>query len=423
VSKDSFSDLVVDWLKVNYLCFNITALESIFYLKFEWCVINLFFLKESSMNSLNIKKKGLTMNRNTSLEFLRIISMLMIIILHYLGHGDVLENVKLNSLNYILAWSFEAMAFVSVNCYVIISGYFLITSEFKLKRLIKIWIQVIFYSIIIFFVMNLFSITEINTINLLKSFLPVLAKSYWFATTYIALYILFPFLNVLIKFITKKQFQQLLIILISMFCIWPNLIPFSKTLESGGGNGIVWFVCLYLISAYIRLYYNKPIKPIKALMLYLGCSLLIVSSKIILENLTINILGYSVGSNIFYQYNSILVLISSISLFLFFNNLNIINIRLNKIIISLSGLTFGVYLIHDNILVRNVLWSEIINTANFANTNFFVIHLILSTAAIFTLCSLIEFLRKFFIDKFENKLIDKICSYKIFIKRKQSIRN
>ena len=342
------------------------------------------------------KTKGI---RNINIELLRIISMLMIIIMHLLGHGGILDNVKLYTTNYILVWTINALAFVSVNCYVLISGYFLVDSKFSVKKVLIIWGQIIFYSISIYVIALSSGLISINIKAAIVAFLPVLGKQYWFATTYVALYFLFPFINIMIKAMTKKQMQRLLITIIFMFSVWPNLIPFSKTLQSGGGYGIVWFVCLYFISAYIKLHYVSTHKPVIYLLVYLLFSILLVISKLSLEYVGTYILGGSIWLGSFYTYNSILVLISSVALFLFFIHTKKTSNKIaSKIIVSLSGLTFGVYLIHDNGIVRNILWDRL-GTENLANSSNLIPTMIVYILAIYLSCSMIEFIRQIIFKK------------------------
>ena len=72
-------------------------------------------------------------DRQTGIELLRIVTMLMIIGLHYLLFGGPLFHAK--GLNQKLAWFIEAFFFVAVNCYVLISGYFLVTKKnFHMKK-------------------------------------------------------------------------------------------------------------------------------------------------------------------------------------------------------------------------------------------------------------------------------------------------
>ena len=102
-----------------------------------------------------------------------------------------------------------------VNCFVLISGYFLINSKFKLKKVLNLYLVTIFYSILLFIphcILYGFSLS-----NFIKSCLPLLMGTYWFITTYVVLYLLSPFLNILIKNLSKKQYLISLGILIDVF--------------------------------------------------------------------------------------------------------------------------------------------------------------------------------------------------------------
>ena len=58
------------------------------------------------------------------IELLRIIAMMMVVGLHYLNFGGILWSEAV--MNRRIAWGIEAFLFVAVNCYVLISGYFLV---------------------------------------------------------------------------------------------------------------------------------------------------------------------------------------------------------------------------------------------------------------------------------------------------------
>lgn len=61
--------------------------------------------------------------RNYGIDMLRIVAMFMVIILHILGRGGILDSVKTFSPNYYIGWFMEIASFGAVNCYAIISGY------------------------------------------------------------------------------------------------------------------------------------------------------------------------------------------------------------------------------------------------------------------------------------------------------------
>ena len=69
--------------------------------------------------------------RQLNYELLRIIAMLMIVSLHYLGKGGLLGNPArqdMTAAGY-TAWLAEAFCLVPVNVYVLISGYFGVDSD------------------------------------------------------------------------------------------------------------------------------------------------------------------------------------------------------------------------------------------------------------------------------------------------------
>ena len=81
--------------------------------------------------------------REVNLELLRIIAMLMVISLHYLGKGNTMaagitavSPSNPNFINEVLAWTLEALSYGAVNLYVMISGYFLINSATRTE---KVW--------------------------------------------------------------------------------------------------------------------------------------------------------------------------------------------------------------------------------------------------------------------------------------------
>lgn len=337
--------------------------------------------------------------RETGIELLRIVCMIMIVFLHLLSFTGLLSAYRDLSLKSIFVWGLEALCFVAVNCYVLISSYFSIDKKFSVKRIIKLWIQVSFYSILIFFIMLFIFKINFSKLDLLKSIFPILFKNYWFPTIYIGLCIFSPFLNIFIKNISKNQYKFLLIITIFMFCIWPFIIQSSTNLEFGGAYSITWFINLYLIAGYLKLHFNKnKIKNKNYLLVYIFSSFLLL----ILFNFInyFNIPYFS--SDFFYSYHFILVLIASVSLFMFFKNLKIKSDLFNKVILFLSPLTFGVYLIHENPLIRNRLWSLF----HFLVNEFSFVKIIVIGLFIYIVCSMLGFIRSLIFKPINKKIVN-----------------
>ena len=93
------------------------------------------------MTSVQVERK-----RNANMDLLRMLSMMMVTMLHALTKSDLLifmgNEVPVNGW---IAWVLETLSVSSVNIFMLISGYFLISSEFKIGRLLEIIFQTVFF--------------------------------------------------------------------------------------------------------------------------------------------------------------------------------------------------------------------------------------------------------------------------------------
>lgn len=323
--------------------------------------------------------------RNSSVELLRIVCMIMIVTLHSLGATGLLTTYKVLSLNSAIIWILEALSFVAVNCYVLISAYFMCDKKISFKKNIKLWMQVFFYSVL-FLILALILKTDITNYEKIKYILPFSMRVYWFPVVYLLLTLISPILNLLIKILNKKQYIYLLVLNAITFSIIPYVFQVSDNFDFGGGYGIVWFVNIYLIAGYLKKHFhtNKVNKKLCALT-YLGCCLATYLGYIIIQELGIPFLN----ADIFYTYPFILILIASIALFLFFLKLEIKNEKFGNIILFISSLTFGVYLIHEHPLVRSYLWGKLAPYL----LEFSLFKQIVVIIIIYISCSIIEYIR------------------------------
>ena len=194
-------------------------------------------------------------DKKTNLCLLRVISIFMILILHYnldLG-GNLLNNDT--GFNKILSIVLEGICIVGVNTFIITTGYFSIESknnEIKIRKIIDIIAALVFYAVIIALVCLITKIQNINIV-FLKTFLKSITDR-WFTTTYIILLLLSPFINKLTSNINQKKYKCLLIILLVIFSLWPSF--YTDITTKSAGYDIINFSILYLIGGYIKKYCN-----------------------------------------------------------------------------------------------------------------------------------------------------------------------
>lgn len=350
--------------------------------------------------------------RSANFELLRILCMAMIVVCHCLGHGGATGNVPLYSANWFICEILYPFLLVGVNCYVLISGYFLCESSFKAKKLLSLWTTTLFWSV----GLRLFSIaishTQLSLVELVKSVLPVTQRQYWFVTTYLLMYLFVPFLNQAISHMTKKQHGGFLLMYFAVFIVLQNITFWNEFTQSNERSPL-YFIFLYMTAAYIKKY--PPTVKRHWGLLYLLISVLIFAWKAGISAITITLRGEVFGETAFSYYNSVTVYLASVCLFLAFKELSIKGVRLSKLILFVSPLTFGVYLIHDHKDIRSLLWSKIFPSAEWVSSPFMILWILGASAAVFAGCLLLEYVRKLIwkllridrgLDKIGSKLTD-----------------
>ena len=317
--------------------------------------------------------------RNNSIEVLRILSMLLILMHHYAVHGGFSIDPSTTSVNKILIQFLSAGGKLGVNCFILITGYFMINSRFKLEKLLRLILTVFTYSAIIYLIALGTGYVDFNIKQALRSFFPVTFNEYWFITSFVLLYIFSPYINALIHSLDKKQHLKLILILITVWSVVPTILSANLNFSPIG-----WFITLYIISAYIRLYPNHLLDNQK-----LSIILAIVSYLIILL-LIITLDTLSIGMN------KLPMLFCAVTLFLGFKNSNITN---NKYVGVIASSMLGVYLIHDNNILRNWLWIDQFKNNNFYDSDYLLLHAFASTLFIFFSCIVTDQLIKLILER------------------------
>lgn len=202
----------------------------------------------TNTSSLTTKK-----SRNMGIDFLRILSMMLVLTLHVLRQGGVLASTTFLSANHKTLWLLETLAFCSVNCYGLITGYVSVNNAHKSRRIISLWFQVAFYTIVCTVIWSFVFPGSVKFGEVLTAIFPVLNKQYWYFTAYFALFCFIPFLNKMVHALTKRQHGMLVATIVILFSIAPttaNTDPFNV----GGGYSFLWLMALYIIGAYLKLY-------------------------------------------------------------------------------------------------------------------------------------------------------------------------
>lgn len=347
-----------------------------------------------------MKKKDRQMNY----ELLRIIAMLMIVCLHYLSKGGALGDSKQElTTNGYIAWLIEAFCLVAVNVYVLISGYFGVDSQnFTIRKPFKIWRQVWFYSVTIGLIMLVTGAVPWNLYQGMTYVFPIVTEHYWFATAYLLLCLMMPFLNAGVEKLDRKSFQWILIVLFVLFSVAKTVLPMQLPWDHKGYDAF-WFVFLYLTGAYLKKYEIHG--GIKWLFVYVSGVFAIYLSFLMLQVVYLKLgkLGDFVSYS--YSYNYLFTYVAAVGLFLSFAYVGKNwGEKTKKVISTLAGATFGVYLIHEHVELRG-LWKTLFHCEEYAqrSTGMFLLHMIGTVGVVYAGCTMIELLRQWICRKLKRQ--------------------
>lgn len=347
-------------------------------------------------NSTSVMSK----ERVSTIEVLRIVAMFMIILHHYTVYGGSDKIQMLNN-----GYSFNAyllqistLGELGVNIFVCILGYYTVKSSFSVKKILKLELQVLFYSILGYLILgNGFSLKEF-----IQNCLPFIFNKYWFFSVYIIIYMLSPFINVALNSIARTKHIYLGA---TTFILW-SVIP-SFTLQSMYVNEVLWFLTLYIIAAFFRLYPDCMFNNKKKGVIMFTISFLMMLVLTAVFDMLKDIWCFADYQTYFFSGKTVFAMLAAIGLFIAFINMKPFY---NRVINSIGACTFGIYLIHDNSYVRGFLWNRLFNNVTYSQTNILFFHEIGVVVVVFVVCALIELLRSQFVEKIYMELIIRISN-------------
>jgi peptidoglycan/LPS O-acetylase OafA/YrhL len=194
-----------------------------------------------------------------------------------------------------------------------------------------------------------------------------------------------------------------------------NLVYINDFAYLSGGYSSIWFCTLYITAAYIRKHVPaNPRHRFPALTGYFLCASMIAIERFAATAITPMIFGSVKLDSLFCSNNSIMTAGASIFLLLFFRSVEIKNPLAEKAIRFFAPLSFGVYLIHDHTIIRQLLWNWL-NPAAMNDSCYIVPYFIACITGVFVVCCLIEWIRCTLfrlcgIDRLVNSLCNKLQS-------------
>ena len=352
-----------------------------------------------NINYIYVKNSigGGNRQRNSSVELFRILATFLVLIVHFNGWllGGMPEQFTTSGGTEfrIIQMIIESISVVCVNCFIIISGYFGL--QLNMKSLWKVFTIVFSVYFPCWIITSI--IQQTTSIEEFLDGIFVFSREGYFVQCYLMVLFLSPILNAFVEKFEKRA-------LIYVLCFWGIEVWFEHirgnvSLGFNHGYSVIHFCLIYLLARMVNLYrleILKFISPIKAIGIFIICSIIICTE-------------YIIGWERTWDYSNPVVVIESFVLFIPFAHFQFNNQTIN----SIASGTFTVYLLHTvkplNPVLRDI--------DRFVQSNYpyfiFFIFMILAVIATFVICIIYDRIRILLTQRISNAISRKISKYTI----------
>ena len=285
---------------------------------------------------------------------------------------------------------FGAWGKTGINCFVMITGYFMCKSNITAKKFAKLVCEWLFYRYLIYAIFWISGYSPFTPKSAVLGLVPITNIATGFTSCFVVFFLTIPFLNILVHHLSEMNHLRLLALTGFMYI-------FIGTIHRVTMNYVSWFMVLYFIASYIRLYPKKLFDNTK----FWGWMTLVSFALSAISVLSATWLGTRLGRNLSYFFvqdsNTFLAVTSGACSFLLFKNLKI---PYNKFINTVAGSTFGVLCIHAHSdAMRQWLWRDTLNNVGMYASPYMHLLAIGGVLGVFILCNLIDHVRIVAIEK------------------------
>lgn len=325
--------------------------------------------------------------RESNMELLRIVAMLLVMVVHANFRAlPVPDTAQVNAApgSSFMMFLTESISVISVDLFVLLSGWFGI--RFKAKRLGELAFQVLFFGLFAIGVCYLFAperLADGESGSALSRLFLCGENDYWFVKSYVALYIISPVINTFIEHATKRQFATVLIVFFAFQSVYGWMFNATRWFEAG--YSLPSFAGLYMLARYMRLYPVKLWKCSKWVdaMIYAGYVVILTVAMFVAKKA-----GIKGGA--LYFYSCPLVILGAMHFMLFFTKLPSFKSKfVNWIAIS----AFAIYLTHSSSFLAYFYDNQILKWFNNESVFPFIIYTASLIAVVFIASIIIDKLR------------------------------
>lgn len=341
-----------------------------------------------------LKKRQSVKVRNSNFELMRIIMMILIVAHHLVVNSGISDFYDFNNVtaNMIFLQLFGMFGKTAINCFTLITGYFMVKSNITIQKFLKLYLEVKFYKFVIYAVFLLTGYEQFSFGGLFKTIFSVAyGANVGYTGTFVVMFLFIPILNILVHAMNKCQYQYLLLLIFVYFTV------FSTFIMNDTFDFTAWLICVYFIGGYIRLYSNKWFESAKIAAIMTAVSIVLMSASVIVVNFIGSRFGFESYYHMISNSNKLLAVMCSVSVFLLFKNMDI---KQSRFINTIAASAFGVLQIHaGSDAMRKFLWNDLLKIDQLYNSKYLIVYAVIYVIAIYIVCTFIDYLRIALLEK------------------------
>ncbi|MBP3611186.1 MAG: acyltransferase family protein [Lachnospiraceae bacterium] len=315
------------------------------------------------------KRSNIAPKRESGIELLKIIAVFFIVISHVCQsvgqkpaqlpelYPKLMNlNAATTNLQYLVIAFFRHFGVLGNHIFLACSFWFLCnSSKAKLNKIVTMLGDVWVISVLYLFIYTCLEENLSKTL-MTKCFFPTLNGNNWFITCYLLVYMIHPFLNLIIRNISQKTHAVICIVSLGLY--------FGVVFVKSGllySSNLVLFIVIYFLVAYMKNYMQNWFNKKKHSLILLVCGLTGMLGLLLLYNyLGLHVEAYRYKLLNWNVNNNPFILMTALALFHLFRQLKFKNSFLNYI----AGCSLIIYLVHENILFRSFtrvrIWTELL---------------------------------------------------------------
>ena len=334
--------------------------------------------------------------RNSGIEFLRIMAMLAIVAGHFAHQGGVMA-VHGGSL---LVHLFGNGALLGVNLFLLVGCWFMVDARFRWERPLRLYATVVSYTVPLT-VIALACGAHPSVKDVLRGFLPFSGRALWFASAYISLMALTPWLSRALN-LPKRSLVGLVALLTVLVC-GVSTLPDPQTAYL---CNCLWFVYVYLFVGCLKRHFFRPCGRMAGLAM-LACAAVAYSamSFAVCRGGQFGAPGMAAARLASQYLHDCKTFPNFLVALLVFLPVVSAKSRSVPLVNWVAKPAFAVYVIHQTPAFFPFLWKDVCRVGSWVNSPYFAIFAVATVLGVYAAGCILEPLRAAVVTALVNRLV------------------